>query len=39
MSIRIVLLFLIIMVLLGLFSGPKLRKFLLKLLGISRRDR
>ncbi len=39
MSIRIVILFLLIMVALALFSGPGFRRFLMKLLGISRRDR
>lgn len=39
MSVRIVVLFLLIMVALALFSGPGLRRFLLKLLGLSRRDR
>lgn len=39
MSVRVVILFLLIMVVLALFSGPGFRKFLLKLLGLSRRDR
>lgn len=39
MSVRLVILFLLIMVALALFSGPGFRRFLMKLLGISRRDR
>lgn len=39
MSIRAVVLFLLIIVVLALVSGPGFRKFLLKLLGIDRRDR
>lgn len=39
MSVRFVLVFLLIMVILALVSGPGFRKFLLKLLGINRRDR
>jgi hypothetical protein len=39
MSVRIVVLFLLVIVALALFSGPGFRKFLLKLLGINRRDR
>lgn len=39
MSVRIVILFLLVMVALGLFSGPGFRRFLKKLLGFSRRDR
>lgn len=39
MSIRVVLVFLLVIVILALVSGPGFRKFLLKLLGINRRDR
>lgn len=39
MSIRAVILFLLIIVVLALVSGPGFRRFLLKLLGIDRRDR
>jgi hypothetical protein len=39
MSLRVVVLFLLIMVALALFSGPGFRKFLLKILGLNRRDR
>lgn len=39
MSVRIVILFLIVMVAMALFSGPGFRKFLFRLLGINRRDR
>lgn len=39
MSIRVVILFLLVIVALALFSGPGFRRFLLKLLGISKRDR
>lgn len=39
MSVRFVIVFLLIMVILALVSGPGFRKFLLKLLGINRRDR
>lgn len=39
MSIRAVVLFLLIIVVLALVSGPGFRKFLLKMLGINRRDR
>lgn len=39
MSIRVVVLFLLVIVVLALVSGPGFRRVLLKLLGISRRDR
>ncbi|SIT04842.1 hypothetical protein SAMN05421772_11442 [Paracoccus saliphilus] len=39
MSVRLVIVFLLVMVILALVSGPGFRKFLLKLLGINRRDR
>ena len=39
MSIRAVVMFLLIMVVIALVSGPGFRRFLLKLLGINRRDR
>ena len=39
MSIRAVVLFLLIIVVLALVSGPGFRRFLLNLLGINRRDR
>lgn len=39
MSIRAVALFLLIIVVLALVSGPGFRRFLLKMLGIDRRDR
>lgn len=39
MSVRIVVVFLLAMVALALFSGPGFRRFLKKLLGLSRRDR
>lgn len=39
MSIRVVILFLLIMVVLALVSGPGFRKVLAKILGINRRDR
>ena len=37
--VKFVLVFLLVMVALALFSGPGFRKFLMKLLGINRRDR
>lgn len=39
MSVRIVIVFLLVIVGLALFSGPGFRRFLKKMLGISRRDR
>lgn len=39
MSVRIVILFLLVMVAIALFSGPGVRRFILKMLGLSRRDR
>lgn len=39
MSIKIVVVFLLFIVALGLISGPGFRKFLYKVLGISRRGR
>lgn len=39
MSVRVVILFLLVMVALALFSGPGFRKFLARLLGLNRRDR
>lgn len=39
MSIRAVILFLLVIVAMALFHGPGFRRFLLKLLGLSRRDR
>ena len=39
MMVKFVLVFLLVMVALALFSGPGFRKFLMKLLGINRRDR
>lgn len=39
MSVRLVILFLLVMVALALFSGPGFRRFLKKMLGLDRRDR
>ena len=39
MSIRAVILFLLVIAVLALIRGPGFRKFLLKMLGINRRDR
>ncbi len=39
MSVRVVVLFLLIMVALALFSGPGFRRFLARILGLKRRDR
>lgn len=39
MSLRAVVLFLLIMVVLAIVAGPGFRRFMARLLGISRRDR
>jgi hypothetical protein len=39
MSVRLVVIFLLVMVALALVSGPGFRRFILKILGFNRRDR